>query len=169
MRFAGLGLAWSRRRTTGGAILSWGGTVARPMASDSVLGDDEDILAFPHLGVGEDGALVAINAPLVVPNQTGTRPCDQAVSAVYRAHHAGAYPANRSRLGPEVRGEALATRFQDQGFTASPLVRRWEEVRQVVEVYPHPAMIEVFGLARRSSTRPAQHEPYHSGGRNSTG
>ncbi|MBC7169787.1 DUF429 domain-containing protein [Candidatus Bipolaricaulota bacterium] len=148
MRFIGLDLAWSRRRTTGGAILAWDGNAARLVAWDPALGDDGSILAFTLRGAGEDGALVAIDAPLVVPNERGTRPCDRALSRAYRRQEAAAYPANRARLGPAVRGEVLAARLQDHGFTASPLVHRQGEVRQVVEVYPHPATVELFGLEK---------------------
>lgn len=148
MRFVGLDLAWSARHPSGGVVLRWEGEKALSYAWNADLGDDGEIVAWATAGLGRGGGLVAIDAPLLVPNETGTRPADRELSAAYRRQEAGAYPANRRLLGPAIRGEVLTRKFQARGFTLSPRVRRQEESRQVVEVYPHPALIELFGLTR---------------------
>lgn len=148
MRFIGLDLAWSARNPSGGVVLGWDGGRAWPLAWSSALRDDAEVLAFVLNGTDGEGALVAVDAPLVVPNERGTRGCDRALSAAYRRAEAGAYPANRSRLGPVVRGEALLAQLQAHGFTQGPRVERGRAVRQVVEVYPHAAAVELFGLPR---------------------
>jgi len=148
VKFAGLDLAWSARNTSGGVVLELVGGVARPVVWRDDLGPDREILEFLLEGVGPGPALVAVDAPLVVPNETGTRPCDLALSRAYRKVEAGALPANRHRLGPQVRGEELVKALTGEGFVFSPMVRPRRPMRQVIEVYPHPAAVELFGLEK---------------------
>lgn len=148
MTFCGLDLAWSVGNTSGGVVLEFSGEVACPVSWRDDLGPDREILEFVESGAGAGPALVAIDAPLVVPNQTGARPCDLALSRAYRRQEAGALPANRRRLGPAVRGEELVKALSARGFLFSPVVRPRVPVRQVIEVYPHPAAVELFGLRR---------------------
>lgn len=148
MRFAGLDLAWSGRNPSGGVMLGLEGELARLILWRDALGPNQEILEFLLEVVDSGPALVAIDAPLVVPNETGTRPCDLALSRAYRKVEAGALPANRRWLGPVVRGEEIVKELQRHGFMFSPHVERRRPVRQVVEVYPHPAMVELFGLEK---------------------
>lgn len=149
MRFVGLDLAWSSRNPSGAvALIRAEGASWTPAGWSADLQSDEEIVAFITEAVGEGPGLVAIDAPLVVPNEAGTRPCDLALSRVYRKAEAGALPANRRRLGPVVRGEEIVRKLGHHGFVHSPHVERRRPVRQVVEVYPHPAMVELFGLTK---------------------
>ena len=137
----GIDLAWGRRARTGLAALDGDG---RLTASGAVRSDDE-IAAFvaDHCA----GAVVAaIDAPLIVPNQTGRRGCDAAVSREFGRFHAGAYPANRS-LGvfDPPRAATLADRF---GWDVDPATPPGAGASVAIEVYPHPAMVLLFGLAR---------------------
>lgn len=148
MRFVGLDLAWSPRNPSGVVVLGWEGDRAQPLAWQEALGPDEEIIAFIRNGLADEPGLVAVDAPLSVPNETGTRPCDLALSQAYRRKEAGALPANRRRLGPRPRGEELVHRLSELGFTFSPRVSPRQPVRQVIEVYPHPAAVELFGLEK---------------------
>jgi len=149
MRFVGLDLAWSPRNPSGAVALAPGGDGTWiPTHWSAELQDDRELLGFIREAVGMEPALVAIDAPLIVPNQKGTRPCDRELSRVYRKKEAGALPANRARLGPEVRGEALVAKLSTLGFELRAHVEKKASVRQVVEVFPHPAMVELFGLER---------------------
>lgn len=144
MRFIGIDLAWSYRNPTAAVALENG----VPMRWEDELKSDKEIVQFVVEAASEGPALVAIDAPLVVPNESGTRPCDREVSRAYRREEAGTYPANRRRLGPHIRGEELVAQLLDMGFTHSLAVAKQAKVRQVVEVYPHPGMVELFGLER---------------------
>lgn len=148
MRFVGLDLAWSPRNTSAAVVLDWDGSAARPTAWCDALGDDAAIVAFIAHEIGDGPALVAVDAPLVVPNETGSRCCDRAVSSAYGRAEAGARPASRRSVGPHPRGEDIVARLAEIGFQHSPTVRRQAPVRQVVEVYPHPGMVELFGLEK---------------------
>lgn len=137
----GIDLAWGERNRTGLAVLDAAG---RLVASTSVVTDpDIDAFLAPYLG---DDVVAAIDAPLVVPNVTGSRPCERQLGDLYRAYDAGAHPANRSRsyLDPP-RGAVLAERH---GWRLDPAVVAGAHTSVAVEVYPHPAMVALFGLGR---------------------
>lgn len=141
MRYIGIDLAWGTRARTGVAILDQAG---RLVASTSVRTDDE-IVDFLDRTEGASGAIVAIDAPLIVPNATGQRPCEREVNAHFHRFHAGAYPSNRGMpaFHPMPRGARLALRC---GWTMDPDARADEHVSVAIEVYPHPAMVALFGL-----------------------
>lgn len=160
--FIGIDLAWSEANPSAGAALKWDGRCAQVFLWADSLGQNGEIVDFVERASGSGPALVAIDAPLIVPNETGTRPCDRELSRVYRRAHAQAYPANRRRLGPVVRGEALVSELALRGFVHSPKVEEKKPVRQVVEVFPHPAMVELFGLPHilQYKARPGRSLPF---------
>jgi histidinol-phosphate phosphatase family protein len=148
MRFVGIDLAWSPRNRSGGVVLSQEGKTVRATGS---LGDDDEVLDFAVkvIPAGQPG-LVAIDAPLAVPNESGGRPCDRQVAAVFGRFEAAPYPANRrnlSRYGG-LRAESIRQRLQQLGFRHDPLVTHRIPTRQVIEVFPHPATVSLFHLDR---------------------
>lgn len=161
MKFLGIDLAWSLANPSAAVLLRWESGAGVLEAWQDRLGDNREIADFVDKTVGEGPALIAIDAPLCVPNEEGTRPCDRELSQFYRWAQAQAYPANRRRLGPKVRGEELVRALEDLGFRHEPLVPPQKEVRQVVEVFPHPAAVELFGLPRilRYKARPGRTYP----------
>lgn len=148
MVFIGLDLAWSPRNRTGAAILQDHTLVAYT----GQLGSNEDILAFVAPYLQDDApAVIAVDAPLRVPNLTGRRPCDQALSAEWRRFEAGALPANRRLLAfdGEVRGEVLVTLLaQAYGFIECAPLPQQQAGRYICEIFPHPAHVHFFGLSK---------------------
>ncbi len=140
----GIDLAWSTRHPSGVCALDPAGRVV----AEGWLGGDDEIVAWiaDHLVPGP--AVAAIDAPLHVPNEDGRRPCENEVARVYGGRRAGPHSSNRSlflRVHGRVRGEDLAGRLAELGF-GDP----WSGAeRTLVEVYPHPGLIEVFGLQAR--------------------
>lgn len=136
----GMDLAWSSGRT-GLALVDAAG---RLLDSASVRTDDE-IAAWvtPHLG---SIAVVGVDAPLVVPNETGNRAAERELGRAYGSFGAGAYPANRTLLGGEPRAERLARRF---GWAVDPATPVGAGRTLCLEVYPHPALVALFGLPYR--------------------
>lgn len=152
MRFIGLDLAWSSRNGTGAAAIE-GDERAGRLVLSALLRDDDEIVGFvrEQAGAGPDApAIVAVDAPLCVPNEDGRRPAEAEIGRMFARYHAGAHPANRRRLAPYgvVRGETLVERLAALGFVHRPEVSALEPARQVVEVYPHPAMVSIFRLER---------------------
>jgi histidinol-phosphate phosphatase family protein len=146
VRFVGIDLAWSPRNPSGGAILSADGKL---LGSASDLGSDAQVLAFVANAIPPGVAgLVAIDAPLTVPNETGRRRCDREVAAMFGRFQAGPYPANRRNLARYggLRAEAIRKQLQQLGFRHDPYIPCQRPVRQAIEVFPHPATISLFGL-----------------------
>lgn len=146
MRFAGIDLAWSPRNPSGAVILSLDGEV---LARADTLGSDDQILGFvtSHLPPDQDG-LVAVDAPLSVPNETGSRPCDRQVASIFGRFQAGAYPTNRRTLARYggFRAERIRERLEALGFRHGPSSRAQVRDRRVIEVFPHPATVSLFQL-----------------------
>ncbi|MCW2540996.1 MAG: hypothetical protein JWN95_2721 [Frankiales bacterium] len=148
-RYLGIDLAWGARNRTGLAVLDRTG---RLIHSCSVRTDDDiDGVVAEWAHDGHGAPVVAIDASLIVVNQTGSRPCEKELNNDYRAFRAGAYPSN---LGlphiADLRGARLAARH---GWNTDPSTPAGgdadERARPVcIEVYPHPAMVSLFGLSR---------------------
>lgn len=137
--YTGIDLAWGQRARTGVAVVDAEGSL---MASASVHTDQEisDFLA-PYAA---RLATVAIDAPLIVTNPTGQRPCEREIGAVFGRYGAGAYPANtsNSHFNPP-RAATLAASF---GWNADPAQAGRPGAPGCIEVYPHPAMVGLFSL-----------------------
>lgn len=160
--FIGIDLAWSPRNASGAAVIR----NERLVACTGTLGSNDDIFRFIRKHLPEEGpTIVGVNAPLRVPNETGSRRCDRELAADWRRYHAGALPANRRLLGRfdteesvwyqeqneshQIRGEALVEMLvQRLLFTESAPIPRQTEDRIVCEIYPHPAHVSLFGLDR---------------------
>src|SRR5919106_2264014 len=140
MRFIGVDLAWTGRGGTGLCVIEGG----RVEASTRVQ-SDEELLNWLRPLVEED-VLVAIDAPLIVRNRTGRRRAERLISRCFGAYHASAHSANLGlpSFREGVRGEWLAAALDlDVDPTFPPRV----PVRRAVEVYPHTAIVALFGLA----------------------
>ena len=96
--------------------------------------------------------LIAIDAPLSVPNLTGSRPAEAELAAVFARFQAGAHPANRTLLGRYnggvLRGEWLRVALAERGVVDDPHHLADPQARAMLEVYPHAAMVALFGLKR---------------------
>lgn len=139
-RYIGMDLAWGQRNRTGLAVLDSAG---RLLESASVRTDDE-ILAFVNRHAA-DTLVAAVDAPLVVANETGRRPCEALLGESFARFGAGAYPANRANPSffPQPRGARLAAEL---GWEMDPAVTPGIGRRVCIEVYPHPAMVSLFPL-----------------------
>ena len=156
MLFLGLDLAWGAKNTSGGCVLSCSPSIGdKGIVLDitETLGDDDEIVAWVRRWNGEAGAeglLLGVDAPLVVPNRTGKRPCEAEIGRRFARFQAGAHPANRTIFRDNVRGERLVARLAEEGILDNPYLDLPRQVgrRQMMEVFPHPAHIVLFGLAR---------------------
>ncbi|MBW0015541.1 DUF429 domain-containing protein [Mycobacterium sp.] len=139
MFFAGVDLAWGTRNPSGVAVVDDDGRLVHLGA----VRDDAAVLdaLSPYL---RGDCVVAFDAPLVVTNRTGQRPAEAALNRDFRRFEAGAHPANTGR--PEFAGTprgALLARALDLDMNP-----RSTATRRAIEVYPHPATVVLFGLAR---------------------
>src|SRR5262245_34269322 len=152
--FIGIDLAWSSRNPTGLAALRWegtGATLVEPVPEQPVYADEE-IVRYVRKIASRGDVVVALDAPLTVPNWTGRRPGEGELNAVFARFHAGAHPANRRRLAGynagSVRGEELIARLETVGIRHNATILPRKPTRQAFEAYPHPAMVVLFCLDR---------------------
>ena len=139
MHFVGLDLAWGEVKPTGVAVINADGALVHISAQT----DDASILAATEAFVAED-CVVGIDAPLIVTNPTGNRPCEAALNRDFRGFEAGTHPSNTGK--PEfangTRGARLAAAMDLDLDPHSPRPRR------ALEVYPHAASVALFRLGR---------------------
>ncbi|MGH3577684.1 MAG: DUF429 domain-containing protein [Mycobacterium sp.] len=138
MHFVGLDLAWGEKHHTGIAVVDSDGRLLHIGAAQ----DDASIEDAVARYVSDD-CLVAIDAPLIVKNPTGHRPCETALNHDFQKFEAGARPAYAEK--PEFsnpRGARVATALTLDMNPSSSATRR------AIEVYPHPATIALFGLPK---------------------
>ncbi|GAA3612597.1 bifunctional ribonuclease/(p)ppGpp synthase [Kineosporia mesophila] len=139
MYFVGLDLAWGERKPTGLAVLDQEGALLHVSAAQS----DEDILAALAPYTAGD-CVVAIDAPLIVRNETGNRPAEAALNKDFARFHAGAHPVNTTK--PEFSGVPRGARIASAlKLDMNPRSGRG---RRALEVYPHAATVSLFRLGR---------------------
>ena len=132
-RLIGIDLAWGEKNGTGCAELAWRGDELELRRID-VMGTLEEIVAWIEPQRGD--WVVAVDAPLVVLNQTPTA-ADADVSAKYGRFEAGAYPANLNNpnLGPSSKAghllSALLAGRRDVGGPCRRCEQRPTDVRDV--------------------------------------
>ena len=150
MHFVGVDLAWGPNKPTGVAVLDADGRLLEVTAGQH---DDEIAAALEPYVAGP--CVVGVDAPLVVPNATGNRPCEAALNRDFARFDAGTHPSNTGK--PEFsdvpRGARLAERLGLDIDPASAAERR------AIEVYPHSATVALFRLGR---TLKYKHKPGRS-------
>jgi predicted RNase H-like nuclease len=157
MLFIGLDLAWSSKHNSAIALIEYneGDPTGKLVDWREELGGNNEIIAYLGEVAAAKPALLAIDAPLVVPNIAGARLGDKLLSQVFRPYQAGTHPANRTNLGRygnppgDIRGETLSNLLtQTLNFAHDPQVQPHQLTRQFFECYPHPAMVVIFQLAK---------------------
>ena len=156
MKFIGVDLAWGERNLTGLCLAQEGAVVESCLARS-----DQEILDWLRPRV--DGpCLVGIDAPLILRNRTGSRPCEKALNRCFRRFEAGCYPCNTTRV-PRRAARLVA----DLGLDPDPVFAPRSTVRRAVEVFPHAALVALFGLpktlkykAKRGRTVDSRHDAF---------
>ena len=149
-RLIGIDLAWGEGNGSGCVELVWERGELSLSRLDLLYSMDEIVeWIAPERG----DWVVAVDAPLVVLNETGRRAADEEASRLYRRFEAGAYPANRKVLtkyarGGEHRGEQLLRALQSGGARLAESPADAVADRLAFETYPHIVMVELFGLER---------------------
>ncbi len=139
MHYIGLDLAWGEKKPTGVAVIDADGRLLHVSSQT----DDASIITALS-AYAEGPCLVGVDAPLIVTNPTGNRPCEKALNQDYRAFQAGAHPSNTGK--PEFSNQPRGARLADaMGLDMDP---RSTAQRRAIEVYPHPATIALFHLGR---------------------
>jgi len=139
----GVDLAWGEKMHDGVCFVELDGVGGRVLGFGYPQGDRDLMKLIGETSRNYQTVFVTVDAPIVCPNRTGTRPVDRLTHRMFHREHAACHPANLMRCP---RPPRVARILQRNGFRVG-----WETLaggRWVAEVYPHPAMVRMFGLPR---------------------
>ena len=143
--FVGIDLGW-HGKPSGVAALRFAGAELELTALDRL--DSHDLaLRWVDAQASADDAVVGVDAPLVIRNATGTREAEKALNRDYRRFDAGCHAANLG-LPFAARVTQFSRRLTTLGFVHEPVGPARRGGRFQLEVFPHAATIELFGLTR---------------------
>lgn len=144
MKLVGVDLAWQTARNTSAAAV--GRLHDSRLTIDDLYEDLDGIAAVLNFVVTRSAADgVAVDAPGIINNVTGQRACEKALGRAYGARKACCHPSNLT-LYPDAPSVQFASALARRGYTH---LGRPDDARWQIECYPHPALIELFGLAQR--------------------
>ena len=146
MKFLGIDLGW-QSGPSGLCRLDWrdGELLLQDLQRKVLIADILDWVER-SIPAGESGA-IAVDAPTLIPNQTGMRLPDRLTHKYFGKYHAGCYPANLNRPFAE-RIVQFGLSLEARGFNHAPEIEPRRLGRYQIEVFPHPATIQLFGLER---------------------
>lgn len=140
--FIGVDLGWYGK-PSGLASLELKGSDLR-LRKLSRLRETGDILKWIDAEAA-DTCVVAVDAPLVIQNETGIRPAERDLNRDFRRFHAGCHAANLGR--PFARNvTTFSRRLAELGFVEDAGMKPRQRGRFQIEVHPHAATIKLFGL-----------------------
>jgi predicted RNase H-like nuclease len=160
----GIDAAWTEREPSGVALVaddgsgwrlmqvsaSYAAFLRRPLAVEPVLrhrGSIPDATAIINAAnrmVGSPVDIVAVDMPLAMTPIIGRRTSDNLISIAYGARHAGTHTPSETRPGKL--SDELRIGFHAIGY---PLAVAHPRGQALIEVYPHPALIELAAAERR--------------------
>ncbi|OLD92477.1 MAG: hypothetical protein AUI36_47425, partial [Cyanobacteria bacterium 13_1_40CM_2_61_4] len=160
----GIDLAWSPRNGTGLAVAEKRGNRWIVMEAISSVGTNREILDVLLWHVGKKPAIIAIDAPLVVPYEKRGREGDRLITRLFGPYDAGVYPATRFYLG-RYGGKRIWDLVEDlekAGFLHDCRVRPGVPTRTFFETYPHAATVALFGLRKTLKYKTRQGRTYET-------
>jgi predicted RNase H-like nuclease len=147
--FIGIDLAWAvDRNHTGIVVLRGDERGARFVTAANGIKALTGVVEFVQKH-GSESTVVAVDAPLIVNNTTGSRECELAIGRKFGRFQASCHSNNLTRT-PKPAGMRLVAALAPLGFRHDFDIARARQRngRWLFEVYPHPAMVTLFGLER---------------------
>ena len=125
------------------------------MRPSGCLPEVPELLAAASIVCGGAVDLVAVDMPLARSPIIGRRYSDNAVSKVYGARKCGTHSPSASRPGPM--SDALNKGFARAGY---PLQTDTITAPALIEVYPHPALVELTSARERLPYKASKTKTY---------
>lgn len=138
MNYIGIDLGWGEKTPSGlAAWTSQGAFLRRAVCRDEI----PDIVR----NLSGESVCVVVDAPLIIRNETGQRPCEKEVSEQFGRHDASAHTMNLSNSNARGLLE-FSRRMLDCGlhFLPPSSSSRKADGCWLAEVYPHPAQIALL-------------------------
>ncbi|QLE52336.1 DUF429 domain-containing protein [Nostoc sp. C057] len=146
MKFIGIDLGW-RSQPSGLCCLEWIDEQLQLLDLDRKEAI-ADIFTWIDRSVQPDEpAIIAVDAPTLIPNATGSRLPDKLSHKYFGKYHAGCYPANQN-LPFADRTINFGLELESRGFAHAPTIEPQKLSRYQIEVFPHPAIVNLFNLER---------------------
>ena len=144
VRLAGFDLAWkSEKNTTAASFGDLNGNylhLTKVYPALRSLGELKSVIQSEDRLFG-----VAIDAPLIINNISGQRKCEKLLSMAYGGRGVSCHSSNLD-LYPHPAGVELSLHLKGRGFQH---LQNAATGKFQIECYPHPAIIEMFGLSER--------------------
>ena len=146
MKFIGVDFGWFSG-ASGLCCLTWQQGNLEILETTTIL-EIEEILAWINNRIALDEfGLVAIDAPTIIENQTGMRLADKLTHKHFGRYHAGCYPANQGLKFAD-RTTGFSKSLLAKNFSHAPTIEPQQPGRYQIEVFPHPATINLFCLPK---------------------
>lgn len=142
--FIGIDLAWGETNSSGWAVLKGDQERAELVEVDTLPSCEMVLARLQRRATGS--TFVAVDAPLIINNHKGQRRCEKEIGRCYGAKGASCHSSNLSHSHSA--GVRFASRLEALGFRHAPDLAHPDNQRVMLEVYPHTALIELFGLPR---------------------
>ncbi|MGE5658336.1 MAG: DUF429 domain-containing protein [Actinomycetota bacterium] len=146
MKFIGIDLGWSSG-ASGLCSLQWHNNQLEILNLDRQNSIPEILTWIDTWVSSTEPAIIAVDAPTLIPNLTGMRLPDRLTHQHFGRYHAGCYPANLSRPYAQKTVE-FGLSLEARGFEHAPTLEAQKFGRYQIEVFPHPATINLFQLER---------------------
>jgi predicted RNase H-like nuclease len=146
MKFLGIDLGWTSG-ASGLCCLKWSARYLYLLDLDRQQTTVDILNWIDKWASATEPAMIAVDAPTLIPNLTGMRLADKLTHQHFRHYHAGCYPANLGRPFAQ-RTVEFGLSLEARGFTHAPIIVPKELGRFQIEVFPHPAIVHLFGLTR---------------------
>ena len=146
MKFVGIDFGWSSG-ASGLSCLVWQDNQLEILDLTTIL-EIDGILAWIDSWVDSTSpALVAVDAPTIINNPKGMRLADKLTHKYFGRYHAGCYPANLSLKFAD-RTVGFSKSLTAKNFQHAPTIKPKQLGKYQIEVFPHPATINLFGLEK---------------------
>ena len=146
MLFLGIDLGWYGKPSGVAALRLRSDARLYISALDRITGVTA-ILGWIDRTAGSGPAMIAIDAPTIIPNESGSRTAEKLVNAIYRRYHAGCHAANQGRPFASLT-TGFAKQLESRGYLQAAAMTPRRAGRYQIEVHPHAATVELFGLDR---------------------
>lgn len=146
MKFIGIDLGWSSG-ASGLCCLEWSNKTLNLLDLNHQLATTNILNWLDNWVSPTQPALIAVDAPTLIPNLTGMRLPDKLTHKHFGRYHAGCYPANLGHPFAQ-RTVEFGLSLEARGFQHAPTITPQALGRYQIEVFPHPAMVHLFNLTR---------------------
>jgi predicted RNase H-like nuclease len=146
MLFVGVDLGWTTGATGLAVLRIEGGHLA--IAALSLARRHDEALEWIEQQTSASNAMIAIDAPTVIRNQTGQRPGERELNSVFRKQLLACHPANLGRPFA-YKTTAFAAALEARGFLHAAAIEPRIPGRYQIEVFPHAAIVRLFQLECR--------------------